>query len=81
MKKLTMVAGLITLISVPAFGAPQDYSLDPNPAMSASSNDRSRDPAGVTTGSYYEGLRAQHYRNARAHYRGHRYRHYHRHTW
>ena len=80
MKKLMIAAGLTILISAPALGAPQDYSIDPNPAMSASSNDRSRDPAGVTTGSYYEGLRTGRYRNTRAYYRGPRYRHHH-HNW
>jgi hypothetical protein len=56
MKKLMIAAGLITLISAPAFAAPQDYSIDPNPAMSASSNDRSRDPAGVTTDHITKGF-------------------------
>ncbi|EFI52125.1 hypothetical protein AfiDRAFT_0111 [Afipia sp. 1NLS2] len=78
MKKLLLAVGFISVMTVPSIAAPQDYSIVPNAPRSASSMDRSRDPAGVTTGSYYEGLRSGRYRHSRAYYRRHHHHHHYR---
>jgi hypothetical protein len=54
MKQFLMAVALVMVVSGTAFaqaGTPQGYSNNPNPSRSASSNDKSKDPGAVTTGS------------------------------
>lgn len=55
MKTLMIAAACLTMMTGAAFaqaGTPQGDSINPHPSPSASSNDKSRNPAAVTTGSY-----------------------------